>query len=655
MMCLSSLDRLSRPAATIVFVLSLSLGAYSVGAQDAPAESPAQPAEKPAPPAETPAPAEKPADAPAKPTDPDPAGKPAAPAMPPAEVPAEAATEPPPEPEKTLRFTFRFQKWVDVLEWFAEQAGLSLVIDNPPPGTFNYSDTKEYTVTESIDLLNEVLTTKGYTLIRRDRMLLVLNKADGIPADAVPRVTIEELENRAPFELVSVMLSLGRRDPAMVSAEISHLLSPLGTVVTLLQTKQMLVMETAGIMRSINQLLETIPEPPEPKPKPEPAVPYVPKPPLLAVYPATSFDPAKAIEALQILFEGAKFVVDEKASQISAYATPKQHEGIDAILKQMAANNPPDKQARLEVYEVKRHVRVSPYRSAPSDSVMRRLRSTSQLIESLQLVVPDMNLTFDETRRKLIAWGEPKDHEKLQETLAKLELEPSSGGPIQVEVFPLTKVEPENMETLLQNLFPNTDLAVDSASRILIVAASPEEMLAVRNIIEQLQPSKPGPNSPELRVYLLKKVAPSDLTILLTSVAPTAQVTLTQDGMRLLAVASPADQALIQKTIEQLEEGVTPEVKNAIKFFSVSPAQRKRFDAVVEDLTSELPGMRVVADAEPGELAIWATPQQHAVLVQVLEELKREVPEEERYRLFTFPLARETATSVAALVVELHP
>ncbi|HID22861.1 MAG TPA: hypothetical protein EYP14_10745, partial [Planctomycetaceae bacterium] len=71
--------------------------------------------------------------------------------------------------QRKLRFNFRYQRWVDVLEWFAQQADLSLVMDAPPPGTFNYSDTRAYTPTEAIDLLNSVLLPKGFTLIRRER------------------------------------------------------------------------------------------------------------------------------------------------------------------------------------------------------------------------------------------------------------------------------------------------------------------------------------------------------------------------------------------------------------------------------------------------------------------------------------------------------
>ncbi len=41
-----------------------------------------------------------------------------------------------------LTFSFRYQPWQEVLDWFAEQAGLSLVFETLPPGTFNYNDTR---------------------------------------------------------------------------------------------------------------------------------------------------------------------------------------------------------------------------------------------------------------------------------------------------------------------------------------------------------------------------------------------------------------------------------------------------------------------------------------------------------------------------------
>jgi len=163
--------------------------------------------------------------------------------------------------ERKLRFAFRFQRWDEVLQWYAEQAELSLVLDGGVPGTFNYTDNKAYTVTEAMDLLNGVLLTKGYVLLRRGRMLMVAYIAEGIPPDLVPRVTLEELGKRGRFELVSVTFSLGRQDAETVRSEIHPLLGVCGSAVVQPQKHQMQVIARAGVMRAIGAIIDSIPAP----------------------------------------------------------------------------------------------------------------------------------------------------------------------------------------------------------------------------------------------------------------------------------------------------------------------------------------------------------------------------------------------------------
>jgi len=108
--------------------------------------------------------------------------------------------------------------------------------------------------------LNSVLLTKGYVLLRRDRMLLVVNVADGIPPDAARLVTIEELGECGKFELVRVLFPLGRRDAETVRNGIRPLLT-CGSAIALTQAQQMLVTDRAGIMRTINEVIQSVPEP----------------------------------------------------------------------------------------------------------------------------------------------------------------------------------------------------------------------------------------------------------------------------------------------------------------------------------------------------------------------------------------------------------
>src|SRR5690606_2978095 len=126
-----------------------------------------------------------------------------APAFPPT-----AVAQRPASGEQRLRFQFRYTPWKDVLDWLAEEAGYSLYFVDLPEGTFNYSsDTKTYTPAEAIDLLNSVLLTKGYMLVRREQILMVINLENGVPPSWVPFVSTENLDQRGEFELVSVLFT----------------------------------------------------------------------------------------------------------------------------------------------------------------------------------------------------------------------------------------------------------------------------------------------------------------------------------------------------------------------------------------------------------------------------------------------------------------
>ncbi|MFN9750049.1 MAG: hypothetical protein ACK57U_01535, partial [Planctomycetota bacterium] len=95
---------------------------------------------------------------------------------------------------RKLQFNFGSQNWEDVLRWFAKQADLSLVMSSAPSGSFNYTDTNQYTPSQAINLLNSILLTKGYTLVRRDKLLILVEVSGGIPDEILPRVTVAELE-----------------------------------------------------------------------------------------------------------------------------------------------------------------------------------------------------------------------------------------------------------------------------------------------------------------------------------------------------------------------------------------------------------------------------------------------------------------------------
>ena len=96
------------------------------------------------------------------------------------------------------RFTFNFaqQPWRQVLEWYAKEADLSLTMEAAPTGTFNYNDTRRYNAAEALDILNRVFfTTKGFLLVRHDKILVLVNlEANEVAPSLIPDVPLEELD-----------------------------------------------------------------------------------------------------------------------------------------------------------------------------------------------------------------------------------------------------------------------------------------------------------------------------------------------------------------------------------------------------------------------------------------------------------------------------
>ncbi|MFO1021234.1 MAG: hypothetical protein U0903_11125 [Planctomycetales bacterium] len=317
--------------------------------------------------------------------------------------------------EHQLRFNFRYTKWADVLEWFARESDLSLVLDAPPPGTFNYTDNRAYTPAEAIDLLNGVLSTKGYSLVRRNRMLLVINLKDGMPDAVIPRITLDELDKRGRYEYVSLVFPLEGRDPNAVSTEIKPLLSPHGKSVLLPQTKQIIVTDTAGIMRAIKATIESIPKPSAPAPAP-------PAPPLeLVVYSLKGVNNESAVKVLNTLLPNGKFVADDKAEQLNAYVPAKDHEIVKKVLDQMLAGlkNPETQpSARMEMYPLETSWRL-------------------QVVSALTAAFPDVKFNHDSRRQILVAWGLPaRLVDQVKTALEKLGGGTSTTCARKLEVYP---------------------------------------------------------------------------------------------------------------------------------------------------------------------------------------------------------------------------
>ena len=137
---------------------------------------------------------------------------------------------------------------------------------------------------------------------------------------------------------------------------------------------------------------------------------------------------------------------------------------------------------------------------------------------------------------------------------------------------------------------------------------------------------------------------PPSLLEVIQKAAPQAQVAMGDGGELLMIVGTPAEHAKIAKTIDQITKKTFIEKRSQLAVYPVTPSQRTRFEAVVASLKVKLPGMEVIPETQPGELAIWAHQQQHELIKEILDELKLDLPAEEKAQLVGYPITSADPT-----------
>jgi hypothetical protein len=177
----------------------------------------------------------------------------------PAEKPAKPAPSPK-ETEKANSFEFRQRPWNQVFEWLSDQTGLPVTpVEARLTGAFTFIPPrgKQYTLPEIIDILNESLMQQRHILIRRERQFTIL-PADQIDPLLVPRVRIEDLEQRGNTELVSVVVPLKALTAGEIAPEIKKMLGPFGEVIVISQGNRLLLRDMAVNLRRIHQLIHEL-------------------------------------------------------------------------------------------------------------------------------------------------------------------------------------------------------------------------------------------------------------------------------------------------------------------------------------------------------------------------------------------------------------
>ena len=167
--------------------------------------------------------------------------------------PADAAMK-----EPTITFAFNGTPWKDVIQTLADTGDLALHIGDLPVGSFSYTDSKAFTVSEALSRVNLFLLPEGYTLVRSGRLLSVINLSDPRSLkqlDSLAKlVPVEKLDMLPDHDVVKCIFPLGDLNAADAVEELSGL-SLLMTPTEFSRTKRLLIVDTVGKLKTVKSLL----------------------------------------------------------------------------------------------------------------------------------------------------------------------------------------------------------------------------------------------------------------------------------------------------------------------------------------------------------------------------------------------------------------
>jgi hypothetical protein len=165
--------------------------------------------------------------------------------------------------ERRISFSMAKKPWQGesgVLKWLSDELGIPLVGKSFPTGSFTFTPpvvngvVQTYTLPEVVDLINQQLQREKWVLIRYKDHFTVL------PADTeianFPRIDLDELDQRAGSEVVSLVYPLRKHSAVEMAAEVQKMLTqPFGKVVTLEASNRLILQDT---VHSLKQVLQTI-------------------------------------------------------------------------------------------------------------------------------------------------------------------------------------------------------------------------------------------------------------------------------------------------------------------------------------------------------------------------------------------------------------
>ncbi len=397
-------------------------------------------------------------------------------------------------PEDGLLLNFSGAPWPEVLKWIAKEAELNLHLDTFPTGTFSNRDPyRRYTVEEALDLMNFSLMSKGFTLVKKHRILqaIDLGSADSPEAmrsylrEIAELVPPEKLEKRGEYEILKTVFTLQRTSVEDVEREIRMLIGPQGSIVPLTSSGQLLVTEMGGNLRIIRDTIERAENPNESR--------------------------SSTIDSISLEFVSAEEVLGIARGLLGIRDNEFRAEDIsistDTFGNTIFATGSVAKRQTLR--DIAKKIDVKPAESATKMGAVEKPSVRSHLLfgsdptttlgvlQTLFAGQPNINMELDSRTNNIIVRAVPSDHEIIKETIKEL-----AGQSSDFDIIPLGNIDTNAVVLTLEKFYGKSPTTTssrdttapkgpifygDAAGRRLLVKGTKQEVEQIRMLITKIE------------------------------------------------------------------------------------------------------------------------------------------------------------------------
>ncbi|MBY0586662.1 hypothetical protein K2X85_05765 [bacterium] len=462
-------------------------------------------------------------------------------APPPAEGVSEPAVEPAPL-EKKIVFSFSKTPWDVALTRFAELADLQLILQFKPPGTFDYTSSKAYTIPEALDILNEVLIAQGFVVLRTDRFLTLAALDMPLPINQVPVVQAEDLAKRGRNEFVTIVRRLQFADPNTIEPEIKRLLGPHGLFQGVPALKMIRITDQVSRMVETLPLVEELDKAAQPK---APPVAPVPPPKTRKTYALANLPPERAIAmAKSILSVSGTMEPGPDGKSVIAVLTDAEHLLLEPFWKEFDGSSATNDGPVEKSFSLK---------DARSESVVAMLKGLYDEKES------KVSIAGDEGSGVVVVKGPGLIVEEISKLVEKLEVQAKENAPVQT-VYRVSS-DAKSLATQLQGAYPaknypGTSITLSDDGRSILVVATPTVQARVKEAIGQLGTIQNGQAAEKSEVVQLKHASAEKLAVTLANVFPPATTHASfgaESATNTIVIHAPAD---VIESITQVVKGL---------------------------------------------------------------------------------------------------